>query len=98
MENLNVTDVAEEVMDSGVAEAAKDVVVETVKATATSPLAIFLLIIAAIGAIATGAWVIFAIYFGVKAIRKYIAKKGATKEKAVVEEPENVNVEFEDEN
>lgn len=64
------------VMDEGVQEAAKDVVVETVKTAAKiNPWAVVLLIIAGIGLIATGGWIVFAIIFLVKFLKKKFPKK-----------------------
>lgn len=64
------------VMDEGVQEAAKDVVVETVKTAAKiNPWAVVLLIIAGLGLIATGGWVVFAIILLVKFLKKKFPKK-----------------------
>jgi hypothetical protein len=75
-ENKVFETVEDVVTDEGIQEAAKEVVVETVIKTATkvSPWAVALLIIAGIGLIASGGWIVVGIIWLVKFLKKKFAK------------------------
>ena len=74
-ENKAFETVEDVVTDEGIQEAAKEVVVETVKTAAkVSPWAVALLIIAGIGLIASGGWIVVGIIWLVKFLKKKFAK------------------------